>query len=290
MRGISTRNDAPNKTCGSEPTLRQWESVWSWSMRVQLKLAMAIGMGLVVSVAGCSSQSQPPTTSITVFASSSMIKTLTAIGKQFEAENPGASVEFIFTSSSELSAELTDGVNADVFVSGDHDNMSAVANAGLAQGTPVPVAANSLVIATAPGNHDNLASFADLARPGVRVALCGGPGACASATQQVEDRAAVRLHPLNIDSTPSDVLRDITSGKVDAGVVFKTDVLNAGDKVSWFAFPEAADAAVTSWIAPMKNTDQAELASKFVQDVTGASGRRVFADGGFAEPDKKFAG
>jgi molybdate transport system substrate-binding protein len=259
-------------------------------MRGRLKRTMAAGILLVVSASGCDSQSHPATTSITVFASSSMITSLTAIGKQFEAENPGASVEFIFASSSELSAELTDGIGADVFVSGDHDNISAVANAGLVDATPVPLVANSLVIATAPGNHANVASFADLARAGLRVAVCGDPGACTSATQQIEDRTGIRLHPQNIDTTASDVLKDITSGKVDAGLVFKTDALNVGDAISWFAFPEAADAAVTSWIAPMKNSDQAELAKKFIQDVTGAAGRKVFADDGFAEPNMRFPG
>ncbi len=63
---------------------------------------------------------------------------------------------------------------------------------------------------------------------------------------------------------------------------------NVGDNVSWFDFPEAADATVTSWIAPMKDSDQAELATKFIQDVTGATGRKIFADDGFAEPSKKF--
>src|SRR6202011_2433636 len=84
--------------------------------------------------------------------------------------------------------------------------------------------------------------------------------------------------------------KDITSGKVDAGLVFKTDALDVGDNVSWFAFPEAGDAAVTSFIAPMKNSGQAELASKFIQDVTSAAGRKVFAADGFAEPNQKFAG
>ena len=83
-------------------------------MHGRLKRAMAAGVVLAVSVSGCSSQSHPPTTSITVFASSAMIKSLTSIGKQFEAENPGTSVEFIFASSSDLSAELADGNDADV--------------------------------------------------------------------------------------------------------------------------------------------------------------------------------
>src|SRR5262245_48560012 len=138
-------------------------------MRGRLKQTMAVGLLLVVSASGCSEHPHAPT-SITVFASSAMIKSLTAIGKQFEAKNPGTSVEFIFASSSVLSTKLAEGVDADVFVSGDHDNMAVIANAHLTAATPVPMAANSLVIATGPGNYDKLASFADLARPGLRVA------------------------------------------------------------------------------------------------------------------------
>src|SRR6476660_8452645 len=105
-----------------------WERVWSGPMRGRLNQIMVAGMLLAVSASGCSSQPHS-TTSITVFASSAMIKSLTAIGKQFEAENPGTSVEFIFAGSSDLSAELSDGNDADLFVSGDYDTMSAVANA-----------------------------------------------------------------------------------------------------------------------------------------------------------------
>jgi molybdate transport system substrate-binding protein len=252
---------------------------------------MAAGILLVVMASGCGSQSRPePTASITVYASSAMIKSLTAIGKQFEAENAGTSVEFIFAGSSDLSAELADGNGADVFVSGDHDNMAAVANAGLIDAAPVPIAANSLVIATAPGNPDHLGSLADLARPGMRAALCGSPGACGSATRQVLDRSAMRLNPLSVDMTDSDVLKDVATAKVDAGLVFKTDAVNAGDDVSWFAFPESSDATVTSWIAPLKDSDQTELAKKFVQDVTGVAARKIFSDAGFAEPNGKFEG
>lgn len=258
-------------------------------MRGRFKRATAAGILLVVTASGCSTQSHPAqTTSITVYASSAMIKSLTAIGKRFEAENPGISVEFIFAGSSGLSEELADGNGADVFVSGDHENMAAVADAGLVDSTPVPIATNSLVIATASGNPDHLTSLADLVRPGVRTAVCGGPGVCGSVVRQIERRSGVRLNPQNIDTTDSDVLRDISSGTVDAGLVFKTDATNAGESVSWFAFPEAANATVTSWIAPLKNSDQAGLAKKFVQDVTDASSRKVFADAGFAEPNEKF--
>src|SRR5262249_42765579 len=141
-------------------------------MRVRFRQTVAVAALLAVAASGCGSESHPVTTSITVFASSAMIKSLTAIGKPFEAENPGTSVEFIFSSSSDLSAELSAGNDADVFVSGDHANMAAVANDGLIAATPVPIAANSLVIVTAAGNHGNLGSLNDLNRPGVRTAVC----------------------------------------------------------------------------------------------------------------------
>jgi len=266
-----------------------WERVWSGPMRGRLNQTVVAGILLAVSASGCTSQPHS-TTSITVYASSAMIKSLTAIGKQFEAGNPGTSVEFIFASSSELSAQLTGANDADVFVSGDRVNMAAVENAGLADSPPVPIAADELVIATAPGSHDHLASFADLARPGVRVAVCGAPGACGWATRQLQDRTGVRLNPQNLDTTGADVLKDVESGKVDAGLVFKTDALNVGDNVSWFEFPESANATVTSWIATMKGSDEAELATKFVEDVTGPIGRKIFTDDGFAEPNRKNAG
>jgi molybdate transport system substrate-binding protein len=194
-------------------------------------------------------------------------------------------VEFIFSNSSDLSAELSNGNDADVFVSGDHYNMAALANAGLLAAAPVPIAANSMVIVTAAGNHAQLASLADLARPGVRTAVCGAPDACGAAVRRLEDRSGVRLHPQNLDTTDIDVLKDVTSGKADAGLVFKTEALSAGDNVSWFAFPEAADATVTSWIAPMKDSDQAARATKFIEDVTGPAGRKIIADDGFAAPN-----
>src|SRR5690242_10506864 len=109
-------------------------------MHARIKQRVAAAILAAGAATGCSSQSHP-VTSITVFASSAMIKSLTAIGKQFETENPGTEVEFIFSGSSDLSAELSGGNVADVFVSGDHENMATVANAGLIAAPPVPIAA-----------------------------------------------------------------------------------------------------------------------------------------------------
>jgi len=265
------------------------ESVSSQLMSRHLKRVIAVGAVAMLSATACDS-SPDPTTSITVYAASSLIKSFTAIGKDFEAANPGYSVEFIFASSSELSSALADGAAADVFASGDRTSMAVVADAGVVSGTPVPFAVNRLVVITPAGNPEHLTSFADLNRPGLRVAVCAAEGACGSATQLAEDRNGAQFHPESAETTPSHVLKDVTSGRADAGVVFMTDALNAGDNLlSWFALPGDSD-GVTSSITVIKGSDEDREATQFVQEVTGASGRKILTQDGFAQPLKNPAG
>jgi molybdate transport system substrate-binding protein len=244
---------------------------------------MATWAVVAVAVAGCSSHSQP-TTSITVFASSSLIKSFSDIGKQFKSDNPGTSVEFIFASSSDLASQLADGANADVFAAGDLPNMTTVTRAGLVAGQPVNFASNQLAIAVALGNPYKIASFADLNRPGLRVAVCARPGACAADIQRIEDKTGIGLHPTTEDSTTTDIVKNVTDGHVDAGLVYTTDALAAGDNISWFNFPESADGGNTYSIALMKDSDQTPLATKFIKLVTGTTGSKILRSNGFTAP------
>lgn len=243
---------------------------------------MATAAVLALAAAGCGSNGDA-TTSITVFASSSLIKAFTDIGKRFKSANPGASVEFIFASSSDLAGQLTDGASADVFAPGDLAAMATVVRAGLVAQAPTNFASNRLAIAVAPGDPQKIVSFADLNRPGLRVAVCAPPGACASDLQRIEDKSGIQLHPESSDSTTRDVLRNVVTGKADAGLIYTTDAVHAGDNISWFNFPESADAAATYSIAMLKNSDQAPLAARFIDLVTGHTGRQILREAGFAQ-------
>ncbi|MDT5335691.1 MAG: molybdate transport system substrate-binding protein [Mycobacterium sp.] len=251
-------------------------------MNRQVTRVIAVGAVALLSATACGSR-PTPTTSITVYAASSLIKSFTAIGKLFEAANPRYTVEFVFANSVDLANSLADGADADVFASGDRENMDVVADAGAVSGTPVPFAANRLVVVTPAGNPRHLTSFADLAQPGLRVALCGARSACGSATQLAEERAGVHLRPQGTEPTPNLVLKDVTSGKADAGVAFMTDGLGAGDTASWFAL-SGDDATVTAWLTVLKGADQDREASQFVAEVTSDAGRRILSDNGFYQP------
>lgn len=236
-----------------------------------------------VLLAGCGTHAEQ-TNSIVVYATSAMIHSLTEIGKKFEHDNPRAAVQFIFAGSSDLAAELSAGARADVFVSGDPDWMTELVRVGVVQGQPMPFASNRLVIVTRPGNPVHLTRFADLAAPGTRVSACRAQMTCASVTRQIEHQAGVAVHPAAQEVTPADVIRDVVEGKADAGLVFVSDAMSAGSKITWVDFPEAAKAEALCSIALLKGSDQMDLSTKFIHEVTDADSRSLLADAGFGPP------
>lgn len=231
---------------------------------------------------GCARE--PAADSLMVFAAASLRVTFTEIGAQFERDHPGTRVEFSFAGSSDLATQLTQGAQADVFASADTANMDKVATAGLLAGTPVNFASNTLTIAVAPGNPGNVNTIRDLTRPGISVVVCAPAVPCGSATRKVEQAAGVELSPVSEESSVTDVLNKVTSGQADAGIVYVTDVREAGARVTAVPIPEGADVVNVYPIAPLKDSVHHDLAQDFVDAVTGEGGQRVLAEAGFGEP------
>jgi len=218
---------------------------------------------------------------LTVFAAASLKSTFTKLAAEFEAANPGTKVALSFAGSSDLVTQISQGAPADVFASADVKNMAKLADAGLLDGTATNFATNVLAIAVPPANPASIASFADLARPGVRVVVCAGQVPCGAATAAVEKATGVTLNPVSEESSVTDVLGKVTSGEADAGVVYVTDVRTAGEKVKGIPFAEADQAVNTYPIATVGSSKNKELAAAFVALVTGAEGKKVLGDAGF---------
>ena len=221
---------------------------------------------------------------ITVFAAASLKSTFTALGAEFEKNNPGTHVTFSFAGSSDLVTQLTGGAPADVFASADTANMTKAVNAGLISGNPVNFASNTLTIVTAAGNPKNLHSFADLAKPGELVVVCAPQVPCGAATKKVETATGITLDPVSEESSVTDVLGKVVTGQADAGLVYVTDAAGAGTKVTTVAFPESSGAVNTYPIAALGESKNAATAQKFVDLVTGPDGQKTLAAAGFAGP------
>ncbi|MGM7647197.1 molybdate ABC transporter substrate-binding protein [Nocardia sp. JW2] len=246
-----------------------------------MKRALALAATLTVLTA-CGSETDSGTSdsTLTVFAAASLKKVFTELEDDFETANPGVDVQFSFAGSSDLAAQLQAGAPADVFASADQPTMDKVIADGRIA-TARPFATNVLTIVTAPGNPKGINRFRDLARDGLSVVVCAPQVPCGRATQKVAAAAQVTVRPVSEESSVADVLTKVTSGQADAGLVYVTDAAGAGAKVSTVAIPEAS-AAVNTY--PIGAVGDSTGAGKFIDLVTGPTGRQVLTEAGFGVP------
>ena len=243
---------------------------------------------LLVSLAGCGSDeagsASDDETALTVYAASSLTDSFSELGRRFEKAHEGVSVTFNFAGSSDLVAQLQQGAPADVFASADPENMDKAVADDLIEGEVVNFASNTLQIAVPPDNPGNVSSLQDLAKPGLNVVVCAPEVPCGSAGQDVEKAGGIDIEPVSEEQAVTDVLAKVTTGQADAGLVYVTDVMAAGDDAKGVSFPEASTAVNVYPIAPLKESENPELAQEFVDLVTSQEGRTVLHDAGFAKP------
>ena len=220
---------------------------------------------------------------ITVLAAASLTESFTKLGKQFEAAHPGTKITFSFGASSTLATQITQGAPADVFASASPKNMDQVATAKAAA-TSTAFAKNVMEIAVPPSNPAHIATLADLAKPGVKVALCAATVPCGTVARQVFTNAKVSVTPVTNEADVKSTLTKVELGEVDAGVVYVTDVLSAGSKVTGVTIPDAVNASTSYPIASLTASKNAALAQAFVDYVLSSDGAAVLTAGGFEKP------
>ena len=221
---------------------------------------------------------------VKVDAAASLKKTFDKLGAEFESEYPGTKVLLSYDGSAVLATQLIGGAPVDVFASADDKNMAKVTSAKLITTTPVEFATNTLQIAVAAGNPKKITDLQDLSRSGLNVVLCAVAQPCGSAAQTALKAAGVTVKPVSEEQSVTAVLTKVESGDADAGLVYKTDVLGSGGKVTGVNFAAAAKAVNHYPIAPLDAAPNPAGAKAFIALVTGPTGQKVLADAGFGPP------
>jgi molybdate transport system substrate-binding protein len=228
---------------------------------------------------------------LTVFAAASLTDVFTQLGEQLEEENPSLDVQLNLAGSSALAAQIEQGAPADVFASADEAQMARVTDAGLA-GEAELFASNRLVLAFPRDNPAGLEqpeaagipSIADLVDRDITLAVCAPEVPCGASAAEVLDRAGLGDVPDTYEDDVRAVLTKVQLGEVDAGLVYRTDVLAAGDAVGAWAFREAEAARNRYPVAALEDAPNPEAARAFVDLLLSDEGRRVLTEAGFLEP------
>ena len=221
---------------------------------------------------------------VVVFAASSLTEAFAEMGDAFTAQNPDATVTFNFAGSGDLVTQITEGAPADVFVSADDANMTKLTDAGENAGDPVAIAKNTFEIIVEKGNPKGITGVADLSNPDLIVVLCADTVPCGKGAAKILANAAVTVTPKSFEDKVKGVVTKVAAGEADAGIVFVTDVLAAGDGAAGVEIPADINVISNYPIVVTKEAPSPEAAQAFVDFVAGDAGKAILAKYGFLTP------
>lgn len=222
---------------------------------------------------------------LTVLAASSLTETFTQLARDFEDEHPGVDVKLVFGSSTTLAEQAADGAPGQVLATADERSM------GLAQDVvadpPASFVSNRLVLVTPPDNPAGIDSLDDLDSADVDYVRCAETAPCGAVATALLEDAGIAAPPASEEVDVKSVLARVVQGEADAGLVYRTDAVAAGEAVTEVATADMDDygpAYATNYaIAPVVGPggDVADLASEFVTLVRSNRARAIFDDAGF---------
>jgi molybdate transport system substrate-binding protein len=233
---------------------------------------------LALTLTGCAAPPAPTDElegTVTVFAAASLTDSFADIAAAFNEEHPNVNIVFSFGGSSALATQIAEGAPADVFAAASPATMTASGATG------ENFASNTLEIAVPNDNPGAVKGLADFANADLDIALCAVEVPCGAAAAKVFTATGITASVDTYEQDVKAVLTKVSLGEVDAGLVYKTDVIAASGDVTGIEFPESSEAVNEYPIAAITDTDAARA---FVEFVLSKKGQSILAAAGFAAP------
>lgn len=242
-------------------------------------------VAVLLASTSCASGPRDPqeaaSTTLIVFAASSLTDVLEVLADDFERSHPGVTIVASYGGSTDLTAQIAEGAPADAFLSADPRRVSELGS--LASGSPLVFATNWLTIAVPPENPAGISGIADFGRDDVETVVCAPHVPCGAVSLSLAESLGVTLRPASEENAVSDVLGKVASGHADAGLVYTTDIARA-KTVEEVPIP-GADAFITTYVATtLSPSSSPELSAAFVAYLTSEEARTILASAGFGAP------
>ena len=263
-------------------------------IRCSLLFSFLIVFSLAISACAPAATSIPvsePRT-LNVFAAASLTDAFTEIGKNFESANPNVTVTFNFAGSQALRTQIEEGAPADVFASASGKEMDTlVTGAHIAESTSQVFLHNKLVVILPAENPAALEKLEDLANSGAKIVLAAEEVPVGNYARQSLDlmngsfgtdfKDKVLANVVSNEDNVKQVVAKVQLGEADAGIVYTSDAV-AATELRIIAIPMELNVIAEYPIAPLINSDNADLAEAFIAYVLSADGQSILQKWGFA--------
>ena len=232
------------------------------------------------SAGGTTSTTSKVNGDITVFAAASLTDAFGDMKAAFEKAYPGTTVKFNFAGSQALREQILSGAPADVFASANTSNMDQIVKANKAS-NPQTFATNKLEIAVPPSNPGKVTGLEAFGMENLKIGLCAEEVPCGQFGRQALQKAGVTPKPDTNEPDVRALLTKVQTGDLDAGLVYKTDVLSAGTGVKGIAIPDNLNVVATYPIATITGSSNSTLAQAWVDFVMSPDGQKILQKRGF---------
>jgi molybdate transport system substrate-binding protein len=226
---------------------------------------------------------------ITVFAASSLSDAMDDLADAFEAANPGVTILRHYASSSQLAAQLIEGVQADVLASANEIQMEHVVSAGLTVPESVIFTTNHLTICIPIENPGQIISPTDLAKPGISLILAAPDVPIRVYSDRVIEmlgdeqfQAAVYQNLVSEEVNVRQIVAKVALGEVDAGIVYTSDITpDVADRIEQIIIPGEFNLTAFYPIARLSESGNGTLAQSFIEFVLSPDGQAILTNWGF---------
>ncbi len=228
--------------------------------------------------------------SLLVATAASLKAAFTEMGAAFDQVN-GSSTTFTFDASGVLQKQIEAGAPVDVFVSAAPTQVNALLEKGLVdEASIVTFASNEMVLAVPADSSLDIAGFEDLVDDEVERVTTADPQTAPQGKAAIEVLTSLGLldavqSKLIYAKNASQTLTYVTQGEVDAGIMFVTDAVGAGDAVRIVQTSDPAWHGEIAYVMALVSASEAKtLGEKFVAFVNGPEGRGILEKHGFELP------
>ncbi|MGB4324839.1 MAG: molybdate ABC transporter substrate-binding protein [Candidatus Nanopelagicales bacterium] len=236
----------------------------------------------VVTVSACSTanDSDPAiSTTVTISAAASLNTAFTSLAERFEAEHPDIEIKVNFGGSGALAEQIAAGAPVDVFASASKATMDQISNF---DESPKTFARNQLIVITPAANTGQVTDYQSIQK--VSTVVCTESAPCGAAAQKFLSKAGMTANIVSLEPDVKSVLNKVITDEADAGIVYVTDAIAAGNEVVAFTIPPELNVTTDYQIALIKDSSTQNAAQEFLDFLLGPTGVDVLQSEGFMSP------
>ena len=231
---------------------------------------------------------------VVAFTAASLKGVSPKLAADFEKVYPGHHVVFNLDGTQALKTQIENGAYADVFISASNSYTSTLTGEGyFVNGTVRPLTSNYVIVIIPAANPANIRSLADLAKPGLKIAMADKSVPIGTATYaalanlatsgyNADWNRSVFRNVVTYDTSEPGVATKVELGEVDAGFVYES-TYTAAPRNAFVAItiPKGDNYLQTYTIGTLKGSISPGAASMFESFMLSATGRQDLRDFGF---------